>query len=181
MLCIAFPVSPYVTLNETYINETYQLGNTATLECHSLGGPGNTYQWQMDGNILLGEVSTILILPGITVSDGGTYSCSVSNAAGNHSASTLLFVSPYFLQQPEVVVLTSEGSAFNLSCVAAAFPEPVYQWGREDTQVIRMEISTNQSTFTISSVQFGDQGNYFCSTSSNGFMNTSSSAVVTGE
>ena len=168
-------------MDEEHINETYELGDTATLECFSPGGPNNTYQWLMDGSVLIGEVSTTLVLPGITVSAGGTYTCVVSNAAGNHSASTLLLISPYFIEQPVEIVLTSAGSTFNVSCVAVAFPDPEYQWGHEDGRDIRTNISTNMSVFTISNVQFGDEGSYYCNVTSNGFVNTSSSALLTGK
>ena len=135
----------------------------------------------MDGGVLIGEVSTILMLSDITVSAGGTYTCVVSNAAGNHSASTLLFVSPYFIEQPVEVVLTSAGSTFNVSCVAVAFPEPEYQWGHEDGRDIRMNISSNMSVFTISRVQYGDEGSYYCNITSNGIVNTSTSTLLTGK
>ena len=173
-------VSPQVTLNRTSINQTYELGDTATLECFSPGGPNNTYQWLMDGSVFIGEVSTTLVLPGVTVSAGGTYTCVVSNAAGNHSASTLLLVSPYFIEQPLEVVLLSAGSIFNVSCVAAAFPDPEYQWGHEDGREIRTNISANKSGFTISNVQFGDEGSYYCNVTSNGIVNTSSSSLLIG-
>ena len=179
-VCIII-VSPQVTLNRTSINQTYELGDTASLECFSPGGPNNTYQWQMDGRVLIGEVSSTLVLRGVTVSVGGTYTCVVSNAAGNHSRSTLLFVSPYFIEQPVEVVLTSAGSTFNVSCVAVAFPEPEYQWGHEDGRDIRMNISSNMSVFTISSVQFGDEGRYHCNITSNSIVNTSSSTLLTGK
>ena len=134
----------------------------------------------MDGRVFIGEVSTTLVLPGISVSAGGTYTCVVSNAAGNHSASTLLFVSPYFIEQPVEVVLSSSGSTFNVTCVAVAFPDPEYQWGHKDGRDIRTNISANMSVFTISNVQFGDEGTYYCNVTSNGIVNTSSSALLIG-
>ena len=175
------PVSPYVTLNEEDVNQTYELGDIATLECFSPGGPNNTYQWQMDGGVLTGENSTFLKLPEISFSAGGTYTCVVSNAAGNHSASTLLFVYPYFLKQPIDIVLTSMGSMINLTCIAAAFPGPQYQWGREDGRDIRTEITVNMSVLTIFNVQFGDEGGYYCNATSNSQVNKSSSVLVTSK
>ena len=173
-------MSPKVTLTENSINQTYKFGENATLVCNSTGGPGNAYLWQKDGRYISGQNSSVLELPDVTVATGGNYTCVVSNAAGNHSANTYVFVFPYFLKQPQEVVLTSAESEFNVSCVAVAFPDPEYQWGREDSQ-IRMGILANQSVFTISSVQFGDDGNYYCNATSNGFVNTSKSTRVTGK
>ena len=121
------------------------------------------------------------MLPSVTASTGGTYICVASNAAGNHTARTLLFVFPYFLEQPVNVVLTSAGLAVNITCIAAAFPEPEYQWGREDGGSIRTEITVNASTVVFSSVQFGDEGSYYCNVTSNGLVITSQSVLITGE
>ena len=174
-------VSPHANLTEVSINRTYEQGENATLECNGIGGPDNIYQWQNDGENIENENSTILMLINVTASTGGVYICVVSNAAGNHSASTLLFVSPYFLKQPKDRVLTSVGLMINVECVAAAFPNPEYQWGHEDGRQIRMGILINMSILTISSLQFEDGGNYYCNVSSNGVMNTSASVLVIGE
>ena len=162
------------------MNQTYERGDTAILECISTGGPGNVYQWQANGSDLIGENATNLTLPDIMASTGGTYSCVVSNDAGNHSASTYLFVSPYFLEQPVESVHTSNGSTFNISCVAEAFPEPEYRWGHEDGRDIRMEILVNTTVFVISRIQFGDEGNYYCNITSNNNGIVSRSALISG-
>ena len=174
-------MSPQATLPEASMNQTYSANENATLECNSEGGPGNTYLWQKDGLSLDDENSSVLMLYNVTFSTGGTYNCFVSNAAGNHSASTLLFVFPYFLEQPVNVVLTSAGYTFNLTCIAAAFPEPEYQWGREDGRDIRTDVLVNMSLLTFSSVQFGDEGSYYCNATSNSRVNTSSSVLVTSK
>ena len=162
------------------MNKTYKFDENASLECISSGGPGNTYQWKKDDNDIPDKNATILTLPDVTVSAGGIYSCVVSNAAGNHSTSTFLFVFPYFLEQPVEVVLTSAGSSFNISCLAAAFPQPEYRWGRVDGKEIRMEILTNVSILTISSVQFGDEGSYYCIVTSNSY-NISRTSLITSK
>ena len=181
MSCSLFVVSPFATLNEMYINRTYNLGETAILECNSTGGPGNTYVWQKDGRDQLGENSTILTLHNVMASTGGIYSCVASNAAGNHSASTLTYIFPYFIVQPVKAVFTSNGSMINLSCVAMAFPESEYQWGREDGRDIRSDITVNMSVLTFSSIQFGDEGSYYCNATSNGHVINSESVLITGE
>ena len=102
----------------------------------------------------------------------------VSNDAGNKSASTYLYVYPYFLEQPVDSVHTSNGSSFNINCVAGAFPDPEYQWGHEDGREIRM--LSNHSVLIISNVQFGDEGSYYCNVTSNSNVITSRSALVSG-
>ena len=63
------------------------LGGNAILQCSAKGGPNNTYEWQKDGIILSNETGDILNLYGISPAAGGFYNCTVSNAAGNDSAS----------------------------------------------------------------------------------------------
>ena len=168
-------------MTEASINQIYELGDTADLECNSSGGPGNMYQWQFNGDDVNNENLTILRLQKVTFINGGTYSCVVSNPAGNHNVSTHLFISPYFVTQPEEVIYTSAGFSLSIICVAEAFPEPEYQWGHEDEREIRKDILTNVSTLTIPSVQFGDGGNYYCNVTSNGFVNTSKRSLVFGK
>ena len=167
-------------MSEASINKTYRLDENATLECNSEGGPGNIYLWQKDG-LSIDDNASVLMLYNVTFSTGGTYNCFVFNAAGNHSASTLLLVFPYFIEQPIDVVLTSAGSTINLTCIAAAFPEPEYQWEREDGRDIRTNVQVNMSVLTFTSVQFGDEGSYYCNATSNGFVAASESVLVTGK
>ena len=139
------------------------------------------YQWQFNGNNISNENSTILRLEDVTVVNGGVYSCVVSNAAGDHSVSTHLFISPYFVTQPEEVILTSAGSSLIITCITEAFPDPEYQWGHEDGRDIRQDILTNRSALTIANVQFGDGGSYYCNVTSNGYLNTSQVSLVFGK
>ena len=177
MFLLHFEVFPRATLTNDSINQTYRQQDTGILVCNSTGGFGNTYQWLKNG-LFINESSNILILPDVADSTGGIYSCVVTNAAGNHSATTLLFVFPYFIEQPIDRLLTSAGSTFNITCIAAAFPDPEYQWGHEDGRELRVQ--SNMSIFIIDSVQFGDEGMYYCNATSTGLVNTSSSTLITG-
>ena len=171
-LCTYVPVlmcavSPRASLTGNSLNQTSSRGGTATLECMSLGGPNNTYRWLFEGSNLSGETSTTLTLSNVVVSTGGIYSCVVSNDAGSDSADTFVFVQPYFLSQPNDT-LTSVNFSFGLICDAVAFPSPDYLWQRVDGRDIRDGVNANQKYFYISSLEFGDEGEYFCSSTSNG-------------
>ena len=162
------------------MNETYQFGDTATLQCTSLGGPGNTYQWLFSGSDIPEETSGTLLLMNLTAAIGGEYTCHVSNTAGNDTASTYVFIAPYFTTQPMDITVHIESSG-NLSCVAEAFPYPKYQWERVDGEPIRADIVTNESALLISSVIFGDEEGYFCNATSRGITIQSLFATVYGE
>jgi hypothetical protein len=159
------------------INQTYFNGQMAALECVSMGGPNNTYLWQANGKELIGEVLHILMI-NITHESGGEYTCFVSNLAGRHSASTFLFVYPYFLSHPGDVQV-SLGSMILLTCDAVGFPSPEYLWQRADGRGIRGGVVNNRRTLRISNVEFGDEGEYFCNASGSGVTVQSSNGTIT--
>ena len=62
--------------------------DSVTLNCSSEGGPGNTFQWSHDSTDLQGETDPILQLSHLTASDGGRYTCTVTNPASKGRNST---------------------------------------------------------------------------------------------
>ena len=140
-------------------DQTYSRGDNITLQCTSIGGPENAFQWLFDGEALAGENSPTLILSNVNATDGGVYSCMVSNAAGNSTDDTTVFIAPYFITQP-VDTFGSNGTVVVLMCEAEASPSPQYQWSRGDSRAIRNGINT--STLTFDPVMFGDEGDYIC-------------------
>ena len=120
-----------------------------------MGGPSNSFTWTMDGNIVGYE--TMLSVIDINASHGGNYSCTVSNAAGNDSASTTLYVAPYIVTQPDAETLAVNGSNLYISCNASGFPTPKVKW----VDMQGSEVS-NSSQLQFRPVQFGDEGLYRC-------------------
>jgi hypothetical protein len=146
-----------------------------------MGGPNNQYQWLANGSSILdGETSQVLTLSNISADNGGMYTCFVSNIAGNDSASTFVFVYPYIVSHPSSET-TSTGSMVRLTCVAEAFPNPEYLWVRADGETIRDDILTNASSLMITSIEYGDQGGYFCNASAREETAISQVAVITGK
>lgn len=164
----------------TSLEQTFEFGDNITLECSGMGGPGNMYQWQFSGEDIDGENSTELTLASITASDGGEYSCVVSNDAGNSTASTTVFIRPYFTSQPQNVELTN-GSVANLFCEAEAFPSPEYQWMRGNGQELRSDLTGRNTSELIFAAVFGDEGEYYCNVSSRGMYTQSQSATITSK
>ena len=123
------------------------------------------------------ETSATLMLSNVVFSTGGTYSCVVSNDAGSDSADTFVLIQPYFLSQPNDT-LTSVNSSFGLTCDAVAFPSPEYLWQRVDGQNIRDGVNVNQRYLYISSLDFGDEGEYYCNATANGVTVQSHNALL---
>jgi hypothetical protein len=176
---LLFSVSPLAELSEESINRTLERGDTAMLQCTSLGGPNNTYQWRANG-VLLTETSQNLSISNIMANDGGVYTCEVSNFAGNHTASTFVYVNPYIVSEPvgsEFVI----GASFVLTFGVKSFPNPEYLWQRRDGQAIDSDILMNGSNFSIPSIQYGDEGEYYSIATSRGTSVMSQFAVITGK
>ena len=157
-------------------DQTYSRGDNITLQCTSMGGPENVFQWLFDDDALAGENSSTLILFNVDAADGGFYSCMVSNAAGDSRAGTSVFIAPYFITQP-VDTVASNGAVVVLMCEAEASPSPQYQWSREDNRAIRSGIDTSTSTLTFDPLMFGDEGDYIC-TATAGDNSTQSNQVT---
>ena len=160
-------------------------GQNVTLSCSSLGGPNNIFQWQKDEEVVAND--TILTLVDIDASSGGDYTCTVSNLAGNDSATTTLYVAPYFVTQP-MNVETSNGEGVNITCEAEAFPNPQYLWMKNGgSEMIRegVVIDDTPNSLRFRPVAFGDEGGYNCVASITINMaehnESSNSVVLTGK
>lgn len=120
-----------------------------------MGGPDNSFQWKINGTIVSNDSDFNLIA--IDSSYGGSYTCTVSNAAGNDSASTTLYVAPYIVTPLENQTLTINGSNVIISCSATGFPIPSISWFNS----LGLEISTT-SLLQFNPISFGDEGVYYC-------------------
>ena len=58
--------------------------------CMSGGGPGNSFQWYLNRELLLNETSSNISITMVTASDAGEYNCTVTNTAGGGSDVAML-------------------------------------------------------------------------------------------
>jgi hemicentin len=153
VFCILYTVSPRGSISPQ--NIITQFGDITTFICSALGGPGNSFQWEGNGE-LIGN-NSMLILEGIDASHGGTYTCIISNAAGNDSISTTLYVAPYIESPLDEQILTANGSNVDIICNAAGFPIPNVMWMDSNDAII-----SYTSLLLFSPAIFGDEGLYRC-------------------
>jgi len=71
-------------------------GGTATFTVGASGSDPLNYQWSFNGVLLPGEITNSFTRYNAQYADGGTYSVSIANAAGNSSAGAELIVRPLF-------------------------------------------------------------------------------------
>ena len=107
----------------------------------------------------INQTST-LILNNVTGSSGGVYSCIVSNPAGRALENLTLSIFPYFVLEPQDGG-GEDGENVTLQCVAGGFPEPQYQWFRQNLMSVG---STSELEFAP--LRFGDEGLYSCEVTS---------------
>ena len=90
----------------------------------------------------MNETDANLIVSNISSMNGGSYTCVVSNAAGNDSATAVLYVEPIIVTQP-TNILTRNGTVVNFTCAAESFPAPEYTWEKYNEE--------SDSFYTVSS------------------------------
>ena len=86
MFSIPCIVAPYNVV--VMGNNLYSQGDQLQLNCSSEGGPQLEYTWTFSGSIITDANSNILTIDNITTSNGGNYTCNVTNNAGS-DASTI--------------------------------------------------------------------------------------------
>ena len=157
------------------------VGETVTFNCSAQGGPINTYQWQKDGQDLMNETDTTLTVSNISAMNGGNYTCVVSNAAGNDSATAVLYVEPIIVTQP-TDILTRNGTVESFTCAAESFPAPEYTWEKYNETTNTFDGVSNGSVLEFTPAVFGDEGSYRCVAGLPGTSRTATSdqAVLTG-
>ena len=76
-----YVVAPY---NVAVVGDKlHSLGDQLQLNCSSEGGPQLEYTWTFSGSIITNTNSNILTIDNITTSNGGNYTCNVTNNAGS--------------------------------------------------------------------------------------------------
>ena len=170
----------------SFPNETvYSENDDVELTCTSYGEQ-NYFLWFRNGVLVTGlqqdeADSSSLFLYNITaLQDGGEYICVVNNSVGFANASWTLYIEPSLIRSPSDVH-TSRGYNASMSCLATAYPEPVYQWIRIDGVLPASVLgSGNSSTLIFSRVQFQDEGSYYCTATSNRITLSSFAAYLIG-
>ena len=69
--------------------------DSVNFTCETQGGPGNTYQWLRNAEVLSGETDPVLSLENVTLSDEGRYTCNVTNPGGSGTSNNATLISTY--------------------------------------------------------------------------------------
>ncbi len=198
---VDLPVITQLDPSSTVIAER---GDSIVFSCNGTGLGRLTVTWSTTAaNQLLPNASDVLgdssiasrlSLPAVNVTDGGTYTCEISNEAGSATVTTGLHIVPEFLSQP-FNITTSAGVTRSLTCLAVGFPEPTYHWEKVldgNRDLLNMSaggsglmdefgaLNVTSRELNFDPVSYGDFGVYRCVVFNVAGMSVSDRATVAG-
>ena len=116
-------------------------GQSASFTVVATGDPAPTYQWQKNGNDIVGATGATYTIASTTVANSGTYRVIVTNSAGSvTSSNATLTVTPINLAAPTIYtqpasLTVDEGSSATFTVVATGNPAPQYQWRKNGVNI----------------------------------------------
>jgi len=136
----------------------YVAGTTSFVA--SASGPGLRYQWRFNDTFLPGATNATLLLTNIQLSQAGSYSVVVYNAAGSvvSSGAQLTVYSPLAIVVQPPSQSVPAGATVNQGIVAVGVGTLRFQWLREG---IEIPGATNW-IYSFSGANFTLNGNYSC-------------------
>ena len=69
----------------------YNRGEQLQLNCSSVGGPVLEYTWLFSGDIIPNANTSTLIIDNVNTTNGGNYTCNVTNNAGDQSNTVTVY------------------------------------------------------------------------------------------
>ena len=130
---------------------------------------------------LTSETNSILNRSNITASsDGGVYTCVVSNDAGSDMDNATVNIFPIITRNP--ISFGREVSVnHTFECNATGFLLPTYQWFKLGGNFSDGVSGENTSVLSFNPVQYGDEGDYYCQVTSGNNTINSTIATLAGE
>ena len=156
----ALTVTPAVVITTQPIAAvTVKVGTATTL---SLAATGKelTYQWFLGSTPIESATNASYTIAFATSANEGSYTCVVSNAAGNVTSTPAVVT----VLSPPIITLPPASQAVSLNTttrftIKATGTNLIYQWYFNDTAII----GATTDAYTIGAVAPADIGNYTCS------------------
>ena len=89
IISIRYIVAPYNVV--VFGDNLYSQGDQLQLNCSSKGGPQLEYTWTFSESMITNANSNILTIDNITTSNGGNYTCNVTNNAGSDNNTITIY------------------------------------------------------------------------------------------
>ncbi|XP_059334168.1 hemicentin-1 [Ammospiza nelsoni] len=158
-------------------NLTVVVNNFISLTCEVTGFPPPDLIWLKNGKPISSNSNTFIVpgartlqIPRARLSDGGEYTCTARNQAGESQKKSFLtvLVPPSIKAQggASVTALTVRvGTPVTLDCESNAIPAPVITWyknGRLLPDSAALEVLADGQTLRIKAAEVSDTGQYVC-------------------
>ncbi|KAM6930619.1 hemicentin-1 [Xenentodon cancila] len=151
---------------------TPQVGSSVTLRCEAGGAPDPEVTWYKNGlQLVAGNGLKMdrhqLEIIGVQTTDGGTYTCKVSNVAGQVDRTFRLMVHvPAILDGPLREFLNyTVGSHVALLCEATGIPVPSITWLKDGTPIessLQWQWSIRGNRLELGPLSLSHAGTYTC-------------------
>jgi hypothetical protein len=155
-------------------------GQSGLLSVSALGSAPLTYQWRKNGVLIANVTGSVLSLANAQISDTGSYSVTVSNAAGSVTSATAsvavtaLSVAPSIALQPTAANTVIGGSVTFTVSVNGTAPFN-YQWRKNSSPIA----GATNATLALGNAQLSDAASYMVTITNAAGSVTSSAAVLT--
>jgi len=139
------------------VSQTATSGSNVLFTATATGTAPLSYIWKFGGTAIANATTSVLQLANVQTNSAGTYTVTVTNAAGSASASGTLsvYVPPAITAQPQSLTVTN-GNVAQFSVSATGLPPPTYQWKLNGTNLV----GQTSSTLIISNAQPANAGSY---------------------
>ena len=85
----SFSVAPYNVMIMGV--NLYNQGEQLQLNCSSEGGPDLEYTWLLSSSMIPNANTSTLVINNVSTTNGGNYTCNVTNDAGNDTDSIIVY------------------------------------------------------------------------------------------
>jgi hypothetical protein len=174
----ATAVAPSITTQPT--NQTVTAGQTATFSVTASGTAPLSYQWQKNGTVITGAISSSYTTPATTNADNGSqFTVVVSNSVGNVTSNAAILtvnpapVAPSITTQPASQTITA-GQTATFSVTASGTAPLSYQWQKNGTAIG----GASSSSYTTPAETTADNGAQFTVVVSNSTGTVTSNAAI---
>ena len=170
------------TINTQPVDQTINLGQTATFSVVAVGNPPPAYQWKKNGTAIAGATSASYTTPAtVATDDGAIFVCIVSNSvasitSNNAKLSVLLPSTPPSISVQPADQTVSAGQLATFTIAATGNPSPAYQWQKNSVNIT----GATSTSYTTPSTALADDGTLFrCVVTNSAGTVTSSAATLT--
>jgi uncharacterized protein (TIGR02597 family) len=163
-------------------------GATANFVVQATGNGTLSYQWNRNstplsnGAGISGATTTNLTITGVSQSNGGSYTCVVTNSisTATSSVATLTVIDAPVITTPPSSISINSGTSANFSVVASG-TSPTYKWRKNGSALADVGNITGSSTatLTVSSATSSDVASYSVIVSNSAGSATSTDATLT--